>query len=251
MVDAGNPVTARGPVTITQSRTSWGIEVGRHRMAVTRMREARTVGGTDAPRGQPTTPKSIWPIAIGTFASVSAFGLIVFGAVASEPLPFVGHQRYSVSVPLPAPSAKQTTGHPAHAPKARIVTMIAPATPLADDADASAHRPALPDEVYVARAVRTGELQEWLGADGQRRFLSAGPEQVDGDQRCRALALLIRRTDGGNEVRNSRRCADAPASGRAVAGLEEGGALPRTAPDIPLISPEEDATGQGATIAGR
>lgn len=247
MVEAGHP--ARGPVAITQSRTSWGIELGRHRLAVTRMREARTVGGADAARDRPTTPRSVWPVAIGTFASVSAFGLIVFGAVASEPLSFAGHQRYSLSVPLPARSARATPDRSTRPPKARVAAAIPPAVTLDDGADGSA-LPILADEIYVARAVRTGEFQEWLGADGQRRFLSAGPEQVDGDRRCRALALLIRRADGGNEVRNSRHCTDAPASGPATVSLEED-APSRAASDVALVSPEEEAAGQDAATLGR
>jgi hypothetical protein len=68
----------------------------------------------------------------------------------------------------------------------------------------------VPDEVYLDNAMRTGEMQEWIGSDGNRRFLRVGPEQVVGGRRCRALATLIRRTEGDNEVRQSQRCLDHP-----------------------------------------
>lgn len=219
MVEETSPVTTRHAVTITQSRTSWGLEIGQHRLALTRMREARVVGQLKDPPAR-NVAKSAWPLAIGTFASVSAFGLFVFGAVASEPLPLPQFGRYSVSVPVPARSAASEVDAPIR--RARKIRVAVPpvAVPTSQEVAFSGSRFELADEPYVTKAMRTGEFQEWLGADGQRRFLSVGAEQADGERRCRELALLVRRTDGSNQARSARRCAAGAAHQNANAASD-------------------------------
>ena len=244
------PAAMRDAVTITQSRTSWGLEIGHHRMAVTRMREARVVGRHAEFGAARSAVRPVWPLAIGTFASVSAFGLFVFGAVASEPL-LPQFARYSLIVPVPARSETPVITIPIrHARKVR--TAVPPTTALpAQDAISSGTRFEAADEPYVAKAMRTGELQEWLGADGQRRFLSAGAEQVDGDRHCRELALLVRRTDGNNQAYGARRCvAGKRGTGAADASTQEH--LPSRAimSDIRPVPPEPGIIHQSDEMAG-
>lgn len=212
MVDVTQLAAIRDTTTIKQSHTSWGIRFGRHEFEVTRTREARAIGQHTVPFVASQVARPIWPLAIGTFASVSAFGLFVFGAVASEPLLPGGRSHYSVSVPVPALTSKVSVAVPSRRATNRakdrsVVPILAVASGPRFDAE---------DESYVAKALRSGEFQEWLGSDGQRRFLNAGPEQAEGGERCRDLALLVRRTDGSSRTRSARRCIGGSAPSTAM-----------------------------------
>ena len=205
-------------VTITRSRQSWTLEFGRERWALTRVREACTVA-TSSPLETSlpiVPPKKLWSLAAGAFASVSAFGLIAFGAAASEPSLRSGEKRYLVSVPLPS-RAERHTRQAAVSPNEKRTALILNSAPLAPKSKLPIEIVTIADEVYFDNAMRTGEMQEWIGSDGNHRFLTVGPEQVIEGQRCRALATLIRRTEGANEVRQSQRCLDHP----AVSGLTD------------------------------
>lgn len=227
-----------GSMSITQSRTSWGVELGRHRFSVTRVREARTIGGLDrppirvrapVPRAPSRTPA--WPIAIGAFASISAFGLFVVGAIASEPAIPRQQSRYSLSLPVPARAAAVVKA------LARARKPQAAAHDASAWSDLSGSRFDLGDEPYVVRAMQAGEFQEWLGSDGQRRFLSAGPEQADGDRRCRELALLVRDPNGSSRTRTARRCGPLADAGRTMAASTPAS----TASDVADLSPDANA----------
>ena len=186
------------PVRVARSRTRWALEIGRLRVEITRTREAHTVGVPAT--GLAARPASFWPVVAGTFVSVSAFALVVFGARATQRPP--DRPRYIVSVAVPA------APHVAETPRRRpAIGREAP--PMEVQATARDSHFDFDEEPHVAAAMRTGELQEWLGDDGQRRFLTAGPASAEGDRRCRDLALLTRLAEGGSHVRALHRCTTA------------------------------------------
>lgn len=191
---------ARSPRQAWQSRTSWGVELGGLRLAVTRTDEQRPLG----PVVWPPAPPRRAPFVAGALAGVGAVALLVVGASAAPRPALPGH--YLVSVPVPAP-ARVARPRPRAAvgqstkPKAAMVPLAAMAGDRLDAAD----------EPHVARAMATGSLQEWEDQWGQRRFLTAGPARVAGGRACRDLALLIRLAEGGSHVRSIERCTAATA----------------------------------------
>lgn len=240
MVDAAHLTAVPASMTVAQSRTSWGFEIGRHRLSVTRTREARTIGQMiDAPRSRPSH-RPAWPLAIGAFASVSAFGLFVFGAVASEPLMPRQQVRYSVSLPVPVRASRPVKDTRVH--KIRTAPALVDAGEWIGS-NLSGPRFDAADEPYVVKAMHTGAFQEWLNSDGQRRFLNVGPEQAEGDRRCRDLALLIRASDNSSRTRSARRCLPA-SSGHttSMTGGDDRISGGRRTPDMARSLPfEEDA----------
>lgn len=193
-------------VTITQSRTSWDLEFGRRSLCVTRIREARTLGPANIAVGRRDAPRLIWPLVIGIVISITAFGLAVVGAVASEPSYLQKATRYSVSVPVPEPETKRPHRLANHQFKRSRPALPPTAFSASSAAILSGDRFDAEDEPYAAKAMEAGEFQEWLGADGQRRFLNAGPVHTKGGKLCRDMALLIRRTDGSSLARSAQRC---------------------------------------------
>lgn len=206
MVDAAHSAVIFTPMTLTQSRTSWTLELGSFCISMTRMREARTVGCLEDAIGKRRFPKLVWPIAVGTFASVSALGLAVIGASASELSSYPNSPHRTVSVPVPTAEKKRPLRLPERKPRS--------SRPASAESEKSSRSGEIPpgarfdaeDEVHVARAMLVGELQEWLGADGKQHFLNAGPAQLEAGRLCRDLVLLVRRTDGGSHTRSIRRC---------------------------------------------
>lgn len=207
MVDAAHFKAVSEPMTVIQSRTSWGVEVGRHRLSVSRTHEARTIGRTGDLSRRPISRTLVfrpaWPLAVGTFASVSAFGLFVFGAVASEPLLPQEKARYLVSLPVPIRATKPVKA--VHIRKAQTLSRSTDARKWVDEVPSGPRFDAA-DEPHVVQAMHTGEFQEWLAPDGQRHFLSVGSEQAGGRSRCRDMALLVRGSDGSSRTRTARRC---------------------------------------------
>lgn len=231
MVDAAHSAMNSNSVTLMQSRTSWGIEFGRHRISLTRMREARAVGRLDDASSGRSIPKLIGPIVIGTFASVSAFGLTVIGAGASEPSPFQGSPHYAVSVPVPTRATKRPVRLPDRPSLKSRQASAETGTPPRSGEILSGARFDAEDEPHVAQAMQAGEFQEWLGADGQRRFLNAGPMQAETGKRCRDLVLLVRRMDGSSHTRSARRC---------TSGHTRGGGIDAPAPETAFAQERRD-----------
>ena len=202
---------------------------------------------------QPVAPtRSTRPFAIGALAGVSALGLLALGAIAPARLALAGRPRYSVSVPLAPRSAKHIAGRAPHVSRIRVAAGEAALLPP-DDVNVA--RPPLgtsSEDLYIERAMRTGQLQEWLGVDGQRRFLNVGPEQEDGDRYCRDMVMLIRRADGRSETRSSRRCLTDRVAKSAPVDAGDGGAPSAAAtPVTDLPSSEHGAMGASGLTAGR
>lgn len=209
MVHARDVARGMSTVSINQSRITWGLEIGSHHLRVTRTAEARTFAPlTDMRRASRRASGNVWPIAIGTFASVSAFGLLVFGAIAAVPM--LPHRGYALSIPIP-PRARSDIGG-LHHRKLKIAALLR--RPIAA-ALASGTPFAATDELYVVKAMRSGDFQEWSEPDGERRFLSVGPERIDEKGRCRDLVLLVRNRDGESQTHNGWRCM-ANSAGRVV-----------------------------------
>ncbi|WP_375392506.1 hypothetical protein [uncultured Sphingomonas sp.] len=202
----------RARPAVSRTRTSWDVELGGLRFGITRTRETQTAGDAVVPT---RAARPAWPLAIGAFAGVSALGLAVMGATAAvrPDLP----ARYMVSMPVPA-LAPPPRAHHVHRP-APVRTGAAAVSP-ADARDGFAAG----DAPYVARALRTGAFQEWSDADGQHRFLTAGPGRAGADGKtCRDLALLVRLADGGSHVHAAQRCTAEPVSDAASAAQEDEG----------------------------
>ena len=201
---------ARSRPAVTRTRTSWDVELGDLRFGITRTRETQTAGDAAVPT---RAARPGWPLAIGAFAGVSALGLAVMGATAAvrPDLP----ARYMVSMPVPALAPPPRAHHVRRPGPARTAT---PALSIADARDGFAAG----DAPFVARALRTGAFQEWSDADGERRFLTAGPARAGPDgQTCRDLALLVRLADGGSHVHAAQRCTAEPVSDAAPAVRED------------------------------
>ncbi len=231
MVDAPGSAMAPSPMTITQSRTSWGFELGRQGLIVTRSRDTRTIGARyTAVSIPPPARRFVWPFAIGTFVSVSAFGLVVFGALAAEPALFSQPSRYLLSVPVPARAPRHAISPRPHRLKSRWAA-LAPSSPLFDESIAG-DRFGVEDELYAAKAMRTGKFQEWLGADNQRRFMTAGPAQIETSHLCRNLVLLVRQMDGSSQTQSARRCMNVH-SGAIASGIAEDVRHNAITPDAP------------------
>ncbi len=211
MVKRGDVTPYRDPETVVQSRSNWSVEVGRHRLSVTRTRERRVIGGAGGAPAR-AARRSIWPVAAGVFTTVSAFGLVVVGAVATPRL--AERARYAVSVPVPT-TDRMTAASPAHLASGRTPSRLAALSRPAGDA--SSTRFEAGDEPHVAAAMASGEFQEWRDAAGQLRFLTAGTARTDAGRHCRDLALLTHLAGGGSHVVSERRCTsaelrDAPAA---------------------------------------
>lgn len=188
--------------TLVQSRSSWDVEVGRHRWSFTRTRETRTVGYGGRAEASPPA-RIFWPIVIGCFAVVGAFGLMVAGAFATPPSP--GRPDYVLSIAVPAAPPSGASGGRKHRAPSRRAS-LAPGTRLADTISPAALA-GENDDRHIALAMRTGAFQEWRDAAGQARFLTAGPVQAEAGRQCRQMALLVRRASG-NQVTSMRHCTD-------------------------------------------
>lgn len=180
--DAGRPI-----------RTILAVELGGFRLALTR----------DADSARPAQAR---PFGLGAFAGLTLATLALAGASAA-PRPDAPI-RYVVSVDVPPPVAQ--VARPAPRPSlGRFVRKPPPVSAVEDTSFDAADAP------YIARAMATGALQEWEGADGQLRFLTAGPPRTAGGRTCRDMALLIRLAEGGSRVRSAERCTTEPVSAAA------------------------------------
>ena len=185
------------PATV-QSRSSWSVEIGRLRFAVTREREVERGFPAAAPS------RSAWPFSAGALTGVGTVALLVAGASAA-PRDMIA-ARYMVSVPVPAAVvphvARRASSKPAGRTVARATSIGLSSGERFDAADAP----------YVARAMATGAFQEWDDALGQHRFLTAGPARVEDGRYCRNMALLVRLAEGGSRVHSATRCTTEPVS---------------------------------------
>ncbi len=204
MTDSPHAAASPDQVFTSDVHTSWGIEIGRLRLAVTRTRDARTVGRAVAPPRP--VPRAASPFAAGALAGMGAVALLVVGASAERPS--AGSDRYMISVPVPGPAVRHLARP---APRKRAPGRATPpAAALAGDPSGETFDAG--DEPYVARAMATGAFQEWEDAAGQRRFLTAGPARFADGRSCRAMALLVRLAEGGSHVRSAQRCTTGPVS---------------------------------------
>ena len=201
MTDSPHAAASPDQVFTADVHTSWGIEIGRLRLAVTRTRDARTVGRAVAPPRP--VPRAASPFAAGALAGMGAVALLVVGASAERPTA----SRYMVSVPVPGPAVRHLARP---APRKRAPAPTPPAAALAGDPSGETFD--VGDEPYVAKAMATGAFQEWEDAAGQRRFLTAGPAHFADGRSCRAMALLVRLAEGGSHVRSAQRCTTGPVS---------------------------------------
>ena len=178
-----------------RTQTLLAFQIGGLRLALTR--DGSTVR-------RPTAR----PFGMGAFTGLAVATLALAGASAA-PRP-EALARYSVSVDVPARVARaaRPTARPSPGRIARLATPVAPAIDVPFEG---------PDAPYVARAMATGAFQEWEGADGQLRFLTAGPARAEGGRTCRDMALLIRLAEGGSRVRSAERCTTEPVSDPAPA----------------------------------
>lgn len=184
------------PATL-RSHSSWSVEIGRLRFAVTRAREVAEA----RPLAAPT--RSAWPFSAGALAGVGTVALLVAGASAAPRDVLSAH--YLVSVPVPtATQPRVVRAVPRKASAGRVVPRAVKTTSGAEF-DAG-------DEAYVARAMTTGAFQEWEDGTGQRRFLTAGPARAEGGRFCRDMALMVRLAEGGSRVRSATRCTTDPVS---------------------------------------
>lgn len=182
------------PSPTIRSHTSWSVELGRLRFAVTRVREAERGMPVVAPR------RSAWPFGAGALTGVGTVALLVAGASAA-PRDMIA-ARYSVSVPVPTPVEHRVVRAIVRKPVGRTVPRAI--------ALASGERFDANDEPYVTRAMATGAFQEWDDALGQHRFLTAGPARLENGRYCRNMALLVRLAEGGSRVRSATRCTTQP-----------------------------------------
>lgn len=176
-------------------RTLLALEVGGFRLSLTRT-------------GSAAGPAQARPFGVGAFTGLAVATLALAGASAA-PRP-EALTRYTVSVDVPAPVARVVRPAPRPSPgrvSSKAVAAAAPVDAPFEGADAP----------YVARAMATGAFQEWMGADGQLRFLTAGPARTEGVRTCRDLALLIRLAEGGSRVRSAERCTTEPVNDAATA----------------------------------
>jgi len=178
-----------------RTRTLIALEIGGLRLALTRTGSAARSAQTRR-------------FGMGAFTGLAVTTLALAGASAApQPQP-QAVTRYTVTVDVPAPIARAVKATPRPASgrinKPRIAEGIAADAPFG-----------LEDAPNVARAMTTGAFQEWEGADGQLRFLTAGPARAEGGRTCRDMALLIRLAEGGSRVRSVERCTTAPVSDAA------------------------------------
>ena len=176
------------PLPSGHAHSSWSIEFGRFRIAVTRT------------RAMPAARPRASAFAAGALAGVGGVALLVVGAnAAPQPAATV---RYMVSVPVPAAARHLVRATP-KAPVAGRQTPKPAAALTGERFDAA-------DEPHVARAMATGAFQQWEDADGMPRFLTAGPARFTNGRACRDLALLVRLAGGGSHVRSVERCTTGP-----------------------------------------
>lgn len=182
-----------------RSHTRWGVELGGFRCAVTRTRE--TCNQPSALRRSASRARAF---TAGALTGIGGVTLLVVGASAAPGV--FTPVRYLVSVPVPDVVSHAVRTAPRKAAPGRATR----SSPVADAF--TGDRFAAADEPYVARAMATGAFQEWEGADGLPRFLTAGPAHPGNGRVCRDLALLVRLADGGSHVRSAERCTTGPIS---------------------------------------
>jgi hypothetical protein len=169
-------------------QTLLAVEVGGFRLALTRNPAS-------------ARPRQTRPFGLGAVAGLTVATLALAGASAAPRPDLPSRYLVTVDVPPPVAHAVRPTGRPAP------VRATKRAAPVVAAADASFQAADLP---YVAHAMATGEFQEWEGADGALRFLTAGPARVEGGRTCRDMALLVRLAEGGSRVRSAERCTTEP-----------------------------------------
>lgn len=150
--------------------------------------------------------------------------------------------RYVLSLPLPsrtivravppvskvAPAAFVQPSQPVVAPVAAVAPVARAVTPMLDQ-EAPAIDPVVTRltamQPAISAAFRTGQMQQWLTADGNERgFVVAGPAEGH----CRTLSILIKR-DGDNRVETRRQCPGGPIESTAAAptgAIGDAGSVP-------------------------
>lgn len=79
-------------------------------------------------------------------------------------------------------------------------------TPVIATKEPSTNSAAIGRNEAIARALGTGDFQEWAASDGTTGFAVAGPAEITAQGTCRALAVLTRKIDGSDSVASSREC---------------------------------------------
>lgn len=186
------------PVTTLRSQSSWNVDIAGRRFAITRIRE-RQVLAPSSSAGPGRARGSTWSLATGGLISVGALSLVMAGAWAASYKAAPAH--YAVQLAVPAAIGDHPASRHHHRRAGFVAGRVSPAgrTAPAGQSDAG-------EVEHIADALRTGELQEWIGADGRHRFLTVGDRYAVDGGHCRNLALLTREANGGDHVHATRRC---------------------------------------------
>jgi hypothetical protein len=195
----------------------WSLQIGSVRVAGWN----RCYTGGPAAPGTEAMPSRL---PVRTNIGVGLFCLCTLAITALVGERVRASQPYTVMIPVPPATARNAPRHPDHAPAARSRhaappsaavrhdAAVAPPTTRAPldlslDADAADGGEAIASSraAAVKTALLSGDMQEWRDAAGGHGFVVAGPLQQEEDGRCRALAVMIRSTDG-DTVEQRREC---------------------------------------------
>lgn len=195
----------RQAVTTPTGRTRhWSFSIGRNGLTIVSTVEDHR-------------PRIVAPVrdrhsaaAITVSAVAGGLALLLVGAStgrAWSPSPTARHEDAAMIVPLAKPVST-----PLAPTRSKSAVRSAPLPQAVTPASAEDTPPALGRAQAIARALGTGEFQEWAAPDGTTGFAVAGPAEATPQGNCRALAVLTRAIDGSDSVASSRECRVAPAA---------------------------------------
>ena len=190
----GDPVSVARP---PYSARRWSITIGRDWLTISSANER--FGATQRHGGS----------TLAVSAVVGGLALLLVGASAGRALstasaPTTAEMIVPAAKPLPRAARPAGT---TRAPTGRTTPPAAAAAPT--DPDATDTLGTLTRSQAVAKALRTGEFQEWADRDGTSGFAVPGPAEAGPQGPCRALAVLSRRIDGSDSVASTRECGEA------------------------------------------
>ena len=200
------PAPQAAPPPLATGRTRrWSIEVGREGLAICSTVEDHRPRAVAPIQSRPTLALTLSAVACG-------FALMLVGASAGRawsPAPVTSDAAMVVPAakPVPVPTA---TARAIPENRAAIGRAFPSALPKQAEEETATTPIGLSRTEAVARALSTGEFQEWTAADGTTGFAVAGPAEVTPQGSCRALAVLTRKADGSDSVASSRECRAEP-----------------------------------------
>lgn len=193
------------PAPPTGRTRRWSIELGRGGLAICSTVEDHRPRVVASPSTRPT-------LGLMMAAAAGGFALLLAGASAgrawsSAPPP----TEAAMIIPAAKPVARNAAAvRPVYEGRGTIGRAFPAALPPAPADDAPGTPIGLSKPEAIARALGTGEFQEWVARDGTTGFAVAGPAEATPQGNCRALAVLTRKIDGSDSVASSRECVAAP-----------------------------------------